>query len=54
MEQLLIELSPGEAVKIGQYLVTLLEVDGDTICVEVFGEDGEEVDASEFLTGLQR
>lgn len=35
MQELQLELSVGESVRIGRYTVTLLEVDGDELVVEL-------------------
>jgi len=46
-EQHLIELCVGETLQVGQYKVTLLDVDGEELCVQIDGWD----DGSS-LTGL--
>jgi hypothetical protein len=43
----LIEMSVGETVRIGRYWVTLLDVDGDQLCLQV-EPDGDEDTNIEF------
>ncbi len=39
MQQHLIELSVGETLQVGQYTVTLLDIDGDALSIEIEGFD---------------
>jgi len=40
VQEHLIELCVGETIQVGQYRVTLLQVDGDELNIEVDGDDG--------------
>jgi len=40
VQEHLIELCVGETIQVGQYRVTLLQVDGDELNIEVDGGDG--------------
>ena len=40
MQEHLIELSVGETFQVGEYIVTLLDVDGDQLAFEII-EDGQ-------------
>lgn len=40
MQEHLIEMSIGETIQVGQFAVTLLDVDGDELCIEIDGDDG--------------
>ncbi|WP_139228565.1 hypothetical protein [Planctomicrobium piriforme] len=39
MQEHLIELRVGQTLQVGQYKVTLLEIDGDELCVQIDGQD---------------
>lgn len=56
MDQL-IEVSVGESFMVGQYLITVLDTDGDELFIEITNGDTDEVVTSEFeqfdfLSGL--
>ncbi|MCA8998655.1 MAG: hypothetical protein KDA80_16770 [Planctomycetaceae bacterium] len=55
MQELLIELSVGETIQIGAFSVTVLEVDGDDLVVEIEsdGTPGSLVDLEALRDALQ-
>lgn len=48
-------MSVGETVVIGRYLITLLDVDGDQLCIQVErdGEEDYDLELDGDLTSLQ-
>lgn len=42
VQEHLIEMSVGETIQVGQYSVTLLDVNGDELCVEINGDDRDD------------
>ena len=43
MQERLIELSVGETLEVGQYSVTIVAINGDELCLEIY-EDGQEAE----------
>lgn len=39
MQEHLIEMCVGETIQVGQFSVTLLDVNGDELCIEIEGDD---------------
>ncbi len=42
MQEHLIELRIGETLQVGQYKVTVIDVDGDELCVQIDGHDDDD------------
>jgi hypothetical protein len=41
VQEQLIELSIGETLQVGQYKVTLLDVEGDELCLQVISDEND-------------